>query len=135
MAPEVISSRACYGPEVDYWSLGVVAYEFVYGTRPFSGSTAAEIFESVLLGEVHYPSNNPAQSAIVGLLTMDPTARSRWCEDYERVTSNSWFEDFDWDALQETTMKAPVPRPACSSTRKREKHWSTRLLTRFTTPW
>ena len=38
LAPELLLG-AGHGPEVDWWSLGVVAYEFVTGVPPFNADT------------------------------------------------------------------------------------------------
>jgi serine/threonine protein kinase len=35
LAPEVFTKSHVHGPEVDYWSLGVVAFELLFGKRPF----------------------------------------------------------------------------------------------------
>ena len=35
LAPEVFTKSHLHGPEADYWSLGVVAYELLFGKRPF----------------------------------------------------------------------------------------------------
>jgi serine/threonine protein kinase len=48
MAPEQIRDGRAADPRSDLWSLGVIAYELVAGTRPFSGSNAAEVFAAIL---------------------------------------------------------------------------------------
>lgn len=38
LAPELLLG-AGHGPEVDWWSLGVVTYEFITGVPPFNADT------------------------------------------------------------------------------------------------
>lgn len=38
LAPELLLGIG-HGPEVDWWSLGAVLYQFVTGTPPFAGRT------------------------------------------------------------------------------------------------
>jgi serine/threonine protein kinase len=37
-----------YGPEVDWWALGIILYEFVYGAPPFNAESPQQIFENIL---------------------------------------------------------------------------------------
>jgi calcium-dependent protein kinase len=45
VAPEVLAGH--YGLECDCWSLGVIMYILLSGYLPFTGTTAAEVFEKV----------------------------------------------------------------------------------------
>lgn len=47
IAPEVIL-RQGYGKPVDWWSMGVVLYEFLVGCAPFFGETPDELFAQAI---------------------------------------------------------------------------------------
>ena len=36
---------------MDYWSLGIILYEFLVGVTPFYGETVSEVFEMALHGK------------------------------------------------------------------------------------
>lgn len=54
VAPEVLSATG-YGPEVDMWSVGVIAYILLCGFPPFYGDTIPEIFEQILDAQYDFP--------------------------------------------------------------------------------
>lgn len=51
IAPEVIQYLP-YGPEVDFWSLGVMMYEMLTGEPPFDGESEEELFNSILTQKI-----------------------------------------------------------------------------------
>lgn len=50
IAPEVIL-RSGYGKPVDWWSMGIILYEFIVGCVPFFGDTPEELFSQVINGK------------------------------------------------------------------------------------
>lgn len=53
MAPEMLTGlngdgKASYGAECDWWSLGVIAYEMIYGKSPFAEGTSAKTFNNIM---------------------------------------------------------------------------------------
>lgn len=50
IAPEVIM-RQGYGKPVDWWSMGIILYEFVVGCVPFFGETPEELFAHAVNGK------------------------------------------------------------------------------------
>ena len=51
IAPEVIL-RQGYGKPVDWWSMGIILYEFLVGLVPFFGDTPEELFSQVINGKI-----------------------------------------------------------------------------------
>ena len=50
IAPEVILRKG-YGKPVDWWSMGIILYEFLVGCVPFFGNSPEELFSQVINGE------------------------------------------------------------------------------------
>merc|ERR1719468_433033 len=74
LAPEVIL-RQSYGKIVDWWSMGIILYEFLTSFTPFNGNTPEELFANVISGEILWPEegdiikiNDDAKNLINSLL-------------------------------------------------------------------
>ena len=82
MAPEVINGEE-NTPALDFWSFGVIVYEFLIGALPFSANSPLEVFERIKKRDIKYPTigrgenelSPEAHSLIEALLTMDPKLR------------------------------------------------------------
>ena len=55
MAPEIVMENP-YDQSVDWWAFGVLLYEMLVGRAPFYGKTEADLFKTILYGEVKFPS-------------------------------------------------------------------------------
>lgn len=55
LAPEVITAQGHSAP-VDWWSVGILLYELLYGFTPFRGARRDETFEKVLRQPLRFPS-------------------------------------------------------------------------------
>ncbi|KAF3907934.1 Phototropin-2 [Orbilia brochopaga] len=102
LAPEVYAGKG-YGTAVDWWSLGVVFYECIYGKRPFVFDSHEELAKEIMRASPHYPITSPpvstqCVSAIKGLLNPDPKYRLG-AAGFETLTSHPFFRDIDFDAL------------------------------------
>lgn len=54
MAPEVIKGED-HTYLVDFWSVGVIAYEFLTGSLPFNDDSAEKVFKKILRREIRWP--------------------------------------------------------------------------------
>ncbi|KAJ3125138.1 hypothetical protein HK098_000569 [Nowakowskiella sp. JEL0407] len=122
MAPEVFDHQG-YLWEVDWWGLGVVLYECLFGKRPFRGGSPEALTFSVLRGEIAIPTANLVTkqpvyvsadgiSAICGFLTRNKTQRLGCGPGrIEDLKSHPWFAGWDWD-LTEKKMMSPIFVPS-----------------------
>ena len=107
MAPEIILGDD-YSFEVDYWSIGVCLYEFVYGEYPFGNDIeeVIEIYSAVINQTLNFPNIAIKDRDCKNLiqLMLNKNKSSRYYK-YEQISSHIWFKDFDWDALLSLDMK------------------------------
>ena len=114
MAPEIVSGNG-YGLNVDFWSLGIILYEFLFGMVPF-GEDEEEpygIYQKVQERKLEFPGwmdkNSKARVIIAQLLSKIPPKRIGG--SIENLKSHSWFSGFEWDKLLAKKMKSPYVPP------------------------
>jgi serine/threonine protein kinase len=55
IAPEVLLGKSISDPSIDWWSFGVLMYEFIVGLPPFNDTTVEKIFANILSNTIEYP--------------------------------------------------------------------------------
>jgi cGMP-dependent protein kinase len=80
MAPELLQGQG-YNHQIDFWSLGVMLYEFIYGCLPFGNGIrdVYRVYECIMTSPLLLPLNTSAapDSLVVLrlLLEKDPAKR------------------------------------------------------------
>ncbi|XP_070159421.1 microtubule-associated serine/threonine-protein kinase 3 isoform X2 [Polyergus mexicanus] len=103
IAPEVIL-RQGYGKPVDWWSMGIILYEFLIGCVPFFGETPEELFAHTVNDDIEWPDENdwPVQpegkDIITALLHQNPRDRLGTGGSHE-VKEHPYFYGVNWNSL------------------------------------
>lgn len=55
MAPEIITGESTNNESLDWWSMGVIMYEFIVGLPPFNADSVEEIFDNIKNLRMEWP--------------------------------------------------------------------------------
>lgn len=108
LAPEIILGNG-HDFSVDWWCLGVVLYEMLYGTTPFRGSNRKETYYRILskapdlVGEA-----TSLRDLIKKLLEKDPKQRI----SLDEIKGHDFFKSVDWDFIVHLPRPPFIPVPS-----------------------
>ncbi|KAI8136781.1 hypothetical protein BJV82DRAFT_638165 [Fennellomyces sp. T-0311] len=114
LAPESILGTS-QDSMVDWWALGVICYEFLYGYPPFHADSPDKVFENILSRRIDWHEgvvdvSPEARDFMERLMTLDPEKRLG-SNGSDEVKNHPFFKTIDWDTLL-TESPAFVPQPA-----------------------
>merc|ERR1719158_1459163 len=103
IAPEVIL-RQGYGKPVDWWSMGIILYEFLIGCVPFFGETPEELFAHTVNDDIEWPEeedwNVQAEAKDIITLLLQQNAMDRLGTGSAlEVKEHYYFAGIDWGNL------------------------------------
>lgn len=97
MAPERLSNKRVTLPidiSVDFWSLGILAYELMMGYTPYyyEDDNIEELLESMYGGYISFDEDLPSECKhfIFNLLQTNPSKRMK----LEQIKQHKFFKDF-----------------------------------------
>ncbi|KAJ3135588.1 hypothetical protein HK100_002526 [Physocladia obscura] len=139
IAPEVIIGNG-HTVAVDFWTVGILIYEMLYGTTPFKGPNRNSTFHNILHNDIYFPvpdlyhrifpnhSRNSTElgkirqpnevsrtcrSLILNLLIKDDSRRLGSKAGAAEVKMHTFFKDVNWALLR--NQKPPIIPPHFSN--------------------
>ncbi|XP_072217926.1 cGMP-dependent protein kinase 2 [Leuresthes tenuis] len=112
MAPEIIKNQG-HDFAVDFWSLGVLIFELLVGSPPFSSSEPQKIYAKILDGVLKYPPymSEASKSIISKLCRPRPGQRlGNTKNGIKDVRHHRWFSSMNWHKLRMCQLDAPTIR-------------------------
>jgi len=112
MAPEVMC-RQNHGVAVDYFAVGVMAYEFMMGRRPYQGRSRKEIRDQILAKQVQIkkheiPEGWSIEAAdFVNRLIQRKPANRLGLNGPAEIKSHPWIKDYPWEKLANRELDPP----------------------------
>ncbi|KAJ1308500.1 hypothetical protein OPQ81_004204 [Rhizoctonia solani] len=108
LAPETILGIGNDDTNVDWWALGVITYEFLYGFPPFHASTPQEVFDNIISRRIDWHEEEEdieyspeARDFMERLMTTEITRRLGY-NGADEVKSHAWFAGIEWDKVTTT---------------------------------
>jgi len=112
MAPEVMC-RQNHGVAADYYAVGVMAYEFMIGKRPYLGKSRKEIRDNILAKQVQVKKNEIPEgwsleaADFINRMIQRKPANRLGLNGPSEVKNHPWFKDFPWAKLINKQLDPP----------------------------
>jgi len=115
MAPEIISGKSIKDFSIDWWSLGVMLFEFLCGIPPFNDESPEKIYENIVqlripwdqikIGYDEESMSPEAAELIRQLLVLDHTKRLG-ANNTAEIKQHPFFKGINWETLRK--QQAPI---------------------------
>ncbi|KAI7745488.1 hypothetical protein M8C21_021903, partial [Ambrosia artemisiifolia] len=109
-----IITGAGHTSAIDWWAVGILIYEMLYGRTPFRGKNRQKTFANILHKDLTFPSSIPvslaARQLIHALLNRDPAARLGSNGGATAIKEHAFFRGINW-ALIRCMSPPPLDAP------------------------
>ena len=110
LAPETINGIG-QDEMSDWWSLGCILFEFIYGYPPFHADTPERVFANILERKIDWPEDDSvsvsaeAKDLMNKLMCIDPQDRlganikEKFTCGGQEIRNHAWFAEINWETL------------------------------------
>ena len=111
LAPEILCNQN-HTYSIDYYAVGIIAYELAYGHRPYIGRTKHEVKQLILTQQAHIdydelPNGYQDEAAdFINLLIQRKPKNRLGRNSISEVINHPWLSGFDWEGLKEKNLRA-----------------------------
>nr|AML77803.1 putative LOV domain-containing protein [Euphorbia mesembryanthemifolia]AML78459.1 putative LOV domain-containing protein [Euphorbia mesembryanthemifolia] len=114
IAPEIITGVG-HSSAIDWWALGILIYEMLYGRTPFRGKNRQKTFANILHKDLTFPSSIQVSLAgrqlINALLCRDPANRLGAKTGANEIKNHPFFRGIKWPLIRSMdppTLEVPI---------------------------
>jgi serine/threonine kinase 32 len=111
VAPEVLR-KSGYREECDWWSVAVVAFELLFGKKPFRATSSREVMSKICHSEFSFPSSSMREISeecldyISSSFEYDSTKRLGH-KGVDEIKLHPFFAGIDWAQLEGKELHPP----------------------------
>ena len=117
MAPEVLFGKN-HTYSVDFYAMGIMGFEFIFGDRPYEGTTRKALRDEIIKRQARIHSNEIPRGwsregidFVNQLMQRKPEKRLGNTNGIQELKEHKWFKNFDWAALENKTYPSPFIPP------------------------
>ena len=110
LAPDIIWNKG-YGKAVDWWTLGILIYDFARGISPFAADQPVQIYEKATSGILRFPSyfSSDLKDLLKDLIQVNPRKRYGNLKNGAKdIKDHPWFASTQWMSLLQRQVAAPI---------------------------
>lgn len=102
LAPESVLGVGMDGFGVDWWAVGVILFEFIYGYPPFHADSPSKVFDNIVMRNMDWDPRVPISEEardLIDRLVCTEVQQRLGVNGVDEIKSHPFFTGIDWDSL------------------------------------